>query len=131
MRASRALIGALFFARRHLVSTACIGGFAFAMLRVTLAGAGPVPQEPPEGYTLTSGRASLGWNRGTRPAPITLEVSEDAPTFATPVYRKVVAGTSFTLTTTRPGKKYYWRLVQDGRPSPTATFEASPDYADF
>jgi hypothetical protein len=131
MRSGPALVGAAIFARRYLVTAACVGAFACAMVRAAASGVGPVPQEPPDGYSLLSGRISLEWNRGDRPGPIALEVSEEDPSFSKPIYGKVATGTTFTLTTVRPGKKYFWRLVQGGAPSPVATFEVSPDYADF
>jgi len=131
MRAGNVILGAVVFARRYLVTVAILCAFAAAMIGSAMYGNGPVPQGPPEGYSLVSGRVSLEWNRGTRPQPITLEVAEDDPSFAKPVFQKVVSGTAFTLTTVRPGKKYYWRLVQNDQASPTASFAMSPDYADF
>ena len=131
MRAGRLAARAGLLLRRHLVTAACVGAFSLAMIRVAIGGTGPEPQEPPDGYSLESGRASLEWNRGTRPGPVTLQVSEEDPTFAKPIFNKVVTSASFTLTTVRPGKRYFWRLVQGAAPSPVATFEVSPDYADF
>jgi hypothetical protein len=131
MRAVGFIIGAVLFARRHLVAAACVCAFAVAMIGTAVHGNGPVPQGPPDGYSLVSGRVSLEWNRGTRPQPITLEVAEDDPSFVKPVFQKVVNGAAFTLTTVHPGKKYYWRLLQNNYTSPTASFEVSSDYADF
>jgi hypothetical protein len=122
---------ALRLAWRYLVTALLIGGLAAAMIGVATAGTGPMPQQPPDGYAVASGRVSLEWNKGTRKEPITLEVSMDDPGFATPVVRKPVGGVTHSMTELRPGKTYYWRLVQGGSASPTASFEVRANHVDF
>jgi hypothetical protein len=119
------------FLWRYLAAAALIGGLTTAMVGVALSGTGPVPQGPPEGYSVASGRVSLEWNKGTRKGPITLEVSVDDPTFAKPIVQKKISGVSHQMAEIRPGKTYYWRLVQGSEKSPTASFRVPASYVDF
>ena len=116
------------FVWRYLATAALVGGLAAAMIGVAANGAGPAPQQPPDGYPVASGRI---WNKGTRNGPVTLQVSVDDPSFSAPILKKVVGGVSHTLTDVRPGKTYFWRLLQGADASPTATFEVPATYVDF
>jgi hypothetical protein len=111
--------------RRYVVALLLITTLAVALLRIHTSGVGPMPQQPPEGYTAVRTQVSLSWNRGTREAPITLQVSIDDPTFSSPFLERKVNGTSHSLTKLEGGTTYYWRLVQEGKPSPTASFKVS------
>ena len=119
------------FLWRYLATAALLGGLAAAMVGVALSGTGPVPQGPPEGYSVASGRVSLEWNKGTRKVPITLEVSVDDPTFSKPVVQKKVGGGSHLMAEILPGRTYYWRLVQGTDAGPTASFNVPSNYVDF
>jgi hypothetical protein len=111
--------------RKYTVTLLLIGTLLIALIKVHACGAGPVPQQPPEGHVTVKTRVSLSWNRGTRETPIMLQVAIDDPTFASPILEKKVSGTSHSLAKLESGKTYYWRLVQDDEPSPTASFEVS------
>jgi len=119
------------FAWRYAAAAALVAGLAVAMIGVAAGGTGPMPQQPPDGYSVASGRISLEWNRGTRKGPITLQISVNDSSFSKPILMKTIGGISHLLTDVRPGSTYYWRLVQGGEPSPTATFEVSASYVDF
>jgi len=119
------------FVWRYAATAALVAGLAAAMIGVATEGTGPVPQQPPDGYSVASGRVSLEWNRGTRKGPITLQVSVDDPSFSKPILRRAVGGTSHSLTDVKPGRTYYWRLLQDDGASPTATFEVAADYVEL
>jgi len=111
--------------RSHLVAAALVAALAAAFVEVYTTGTGPVPQAPPEGLLVERGRATLQWNRGTRPGPMTLQISLDDPDFAEPILERKVNGTSHTLNDLEPGRVYYWRLVHEGEASPAASFEVS------
>lgn len=119
------LIGLGILARRYLVALALLATLAAALVEVYTTGTGPMPQQPPEGYTIEISRTSLQWDRGTRTDPITLQISIDDPTFAAPKVDRKVNGTSHSLNDLQRGSTYYWRLVQAGAPSPTASFKVS------
>ena len=113
------------FLRRYLVAVVLVASLGWALVQVYTSGTGPMPQQPPEGYTVERARASLQWNRGTRSEPITLQISIDDPTFAEPKVDRKVNGTSHSLNNLERGSTYYWRLVQAGEASPIASFKVS------
>ena len=125
MRSTGILIGLGIFARRYVVALALIAALVAALVQVYTTGTGPMPQQPPQGYLVERARASLQWNRGTRTEPITLQVSIDDPTFAEPAVERKVNGTHHSLNDLQSGSTYYWRLMQDGEPSPIASFKVS------
>jgi hypothetical protein len=131
MRVLSVIAYAARFLWRYLATAALLGGLAAAMLGVALSGTGPEPQQPPEGYSVASGRVSLEWNKGTRKGPITLEVSIEDPTFSKPIVKKTTGAVSHLMAEIRPGKTYFWRLVQGSETSPTASFTVPADYVDF
>jgi predicted PurR-regulated permease PerM len=114
------------FARKYLVVLLLIGCFAFAMFQVYITGTPPVPQQPPQGYTLGRLQARLQWNKGTRPGAIQLQVSVDDPDFIEPLVDKKTTGSNHSMRNLLPGHTYYWRLVQEGKPGPVASFKTSP-----
>ena len=116
------------FVWRYLAAVALVAGLAAAMIGVAVGGTGPAPQQPLEGYSVSGGRVSLEWNKGTRKEPVTLEVSVGDPSFSKPILKRVVTGTSHPLNDLRPGNTYYWRLLQDGEAGPTASFEVPANY---
>ena len=103
------------FLRRYLVAVALLATLVVALVQVYATGTGPMPQQPPEGYTVERARASLQWNRGTRTETITLQISIDDPTFSAPKVDRQVNGTSHSLNDLQRGSTYYWRLVQEGQ----------------
>ena len=113
------------FLRRYLAALALVTTLAAALIQVYTTGTGPMPQQPPEGYTIENSRASLQWDRGTRSEPIQLQVSIDDPTFAKPAVDRKVNGTAHSLSNLQSGATYYWRLVQEGAASPAASFRVS------
>ncbi len=125
MYRSGILIAAARWLRRYLVALALIGTLAAAMIQVYTTGVGPRPQQPPEGYVVERDRASLQWDKGTIERPIELQVSIDDPEFGNPAVERKTSGTSHSLRDLEPGSTYYWRLVQDGEPSRTASFSVS------
>jgi len=125
MRAVEMLVRLGIFLRRYLVAVLLVGLLAAALIEVYATGTGPMPQQPPEGYTVERARASLQWNRGTRTEPITLQISIDDPTFASPKVERKVNGTTHSLNDLQRGSTYYWRLLQAGEPGPTASFKVS------
>jgi hypothetical protein len=119
------------FAWRYAVTAVLVIGLAAAMIEVATSGTAPAPQQPPDGYSAASGRISLEWDKGTRTTPITVQISVDDPSFSKPILDRVVGGGAYTLTDIRPGKAYYWRLVQDGDAGPTANFKVPANYVDL
>jgi len=119
------------FVWRYAATAALVAGLAAALIGVAATGTGPMPQQPPDGYSVASGRISLEWNKGTRKEPIKLQVSVDDPSFSKPILQRAVGGTSQTLTEVKPGRTYYWRLLQGDGASPTATFEVSATYVEI
>ncbi len=113
------------FLRTYLVALALIFTLAFAFFEVYVTGVGPVPQQPPEGYTIERTNATLQWNKGTKKGPINLQVSMDDPKFKAPILEREVKNTSHAMNKLEPGHTYYWRLVQNDKPSPVATFKTS------
>ena len=130
-RAAGVLIAAGRFAWRYAATAALVGALAAAMIRVATVGTGPVPQGPPDGYSAASGKVSLEWNKGTRKEPLRLQVSADDPSFAAPIVDKPVTGTAYSLPGVQPGKRYYWRLLQGGEPSPVSSFVVPASHVDF
>ena len=112
------------FLRRYVIAVALIATLVIAMVQVQTSGVGPVPQYPPEGYTTVKTQVSLQWNKGTREEPIILQVSLE-PDFSETVLDKQVGGTSHSMSKLEGGETYYWRLVQNERSSPVATFKVS------
>jgi hypothetical protein len=125
------LIAAARFVWRYAATAALVGALAAAMIRVAAVGTGPVPQGPPNGYSVASGRVSLEWNKGTRKEPFKVQVSVEDPSFAEPIVDKAVSGTSYALPNLLPGKKYYWRLVQGDEASPTSSFEVPMSHVEL
>jgi len=117
--------------RRYAVALALIGTLGGSLVAANLWGTAPSPQQPPEGYVSEDDRATLQWDKGTRKAPITLQISLDDPDFGKPLVDKAVSGTGHTLSKLERGGTYYWRLVQDGVPGPTASFGVSKYNASF
>ncbi|MDJ0765474.1 MAG: hypothetical protein QNJ97_21010 [Myxococcota bacterium] len=107
------------------MAVAILLAFATAMFEVYVTGVGPVPQQPPEGYTIERTQTTLQWNRGTRDAPIELQVAMDDPTFGTLFLKRDVKGKTHLIKNLENGHIYYWRLVQDEQSSPVATFKTS------
>ena len=105
--------------------------FFKAFIGVYAVGVGPVPQQPPEGYKVEQGQVTLQWNKGTRQGPITLQISMDDPSFSEPVYEKEVAGKTYVMRQIENGHVYYWRLIQNEKSSPVATFKTSPHAVKF
>lgn len=113
------------FLRTYALAVAILLAFATAMFEVYVTGVGPVPQQPPEGYTIERTQTTLQWNRGTRDAPIELQVAMDDPTFGTLFLKRDVKGKTHLIKNLENGHIYYWRLVQDEQSSPVATFKTS------
>ncbi|MCP4676227.1 MAG: hypothetical protein GY854_12105 [Deltaproteobacteria bacterium] len=113
------------FLRTYAVALALIGGLGFAFFEVYVTGVGPMPQQPPEGYTIERTKAALQWSKGTRKGGIKLQVAMDDPSFTKPILEKDVKGKSHTMNALEPGHTYYWRLVQGDDYSPIATFKTS------
>jgi len=111
--------------RQYAVALALVMTLAGSLVAVNIWGSGPVAQQPPEGYTIERDRASLQWDKGTREAPVTLQVSVGSPDFDEMLVNKVVKGNGHTLRKLERGATYYWRLVQNGKAGPTASFKVS------
>ena len=111
--------------RKYLVTLSLIVVFVGAMLEVYIFGVGPMPQQPPDGYTVERSRAALQWSRGTHEGDLTLQVSIDDPDFNELIVDKKVTGKTYSVKDLKRGKTYYWRIVGDGVESPTAKFKAS------
>ncbi len=128
----RGLITSLWeFVRIYLVTVALIYLLAAAFLEVYTTGMGPVPQQPPEGYTVEQMRATLQWNKGTREEKIRLQVAMDDPSFTKPILDKKTAGKSHNMKDLKPGHTYYWRLVQGNKTSSVAMFKTSAYVINF
>jgi hypothetical protein len=119
------------FVRSYLVPILLLATLTAAIVQVYTTGTPPVPQEPPEGYVVQSGRVDLEWNRGTRLEPIQLQVSIDDPKFTKPAIERSAPGASYSLGELQPGHVYYWRLVQGEKAGPTASFETSKYYVNL
>ena len=117
--------------RRYAVALFLIGALAVAIVQVYTVGVGPRPQGPPEGYLVERDKATLSWDKGTREAPITLQISIDDDSFDEPDVERTVTGTTHHLNEVEGGATYYWRLVQDGDPSPVASFSVSKHHVDI
>jgi len=117
--------------RRYAIGLALVTALVVAFAQYWTVGVGPVPQQPPEGYVIEKGTADLQWNRGTRAGDIHVQVSVDDPAFGAPAVDKVVAGTTHSVNILEPDHTYYWRLVQNGRPSRVAHFKTSKYHANF
>lgn len=113
------------FIRRYTIAVVLIAMLVVAMAKVETSGVPPMPQQPPEGFETVETHVSLQWDKGTREEPITLQVSIDDPDFEEPFLERKVNGTSHSLSKLEGGKTYYWRLVQDTEPGPTASFRVS------
>jgi hypothetical protein len=111
--------------RHYCVALLLIGMLLTALIQVYAFGTPPAPQQPPEGYFVEQDKVSLEWNPGTRQEPITLQVSIDDPGLAAPFLERQITGSSHTLSRLQSGGTYYWRLVQGGKPGPTASFRVS------
>lgn len=96
-----------------------------ALLKAITSGMGPVPQLPPTGYVAERGMVVLQWNKGNIEAPITLQISKTKD-FESPVFEKEVSGVTYNFQNDlERGRRYYWRLIQEDRPSPVSTFVIS------
>jgi phosphodiesterase/alkaline phosphatase D-like protein len=113
------------FARSYGVAIALVVVFFTSFVGVYAFGTGPVPQQPPEGYEVEREQVTFQWNRGTRKAPIRLQVSRDDPSFSNPVLDLKVQGKTQVMRNLENGHIYYWRLMQGDKPSPVATFKTS------
>jgi len=117
--------------RKYAVTLALMVTLVAAMAGAALFGAGPMPQQPPQGYVAERGRVSLSWSKGTREEPITLQISIGDPGFSNPIVDKKMNTNSHSVTKLERGATYYWRLIQGGNASPTAHFEVSRYNARF
>lgn len=117
--------------RKYAVALLLVVGLGWALIYVNLWGAPPTPQQPPEGYTVQRDRAALQWNNGTRNKPVTLQISVGDPDFEKPIVNKVIKGNGHTMRKLERGATYYWRLIQNGEPGPTASFKVSRYNVDF
>ncbi len=113
------------FIRKYLVAAALIVAFATTYYEVYVTGVGPMPQHPPEGYSVERGHAVLQWNKGTKDEPINLQISMDDPGFTKPIVDRKMTGISYTARELIPGHNYYWRLVQGDAIGPVASFKTS------
>ena len=125
------LVLAAVWLRKYAVTLALMVTLVTAMVGVALFGAGPMPQQPPQGYMAERGRVSLSWSKGTRQEPITLQISIGDPSFLAPIVDKETNTNSHNVTKLERGATYYWRLIQGGKASPTAHFEVSRYNARF
>jgi hypothetical protein len=117
--------------RKYAVTLALMATLVAAMAGAALFGAGPMPQQPPQGYVAERGRVSLSWSKGTREEPITLQISIGDPGFSAPIVDKEMNTNSHSVTKLERGATYYWRLIQDGHASPTTHFQVSRYNARF
>ena len=109
--------------RKYFAAVFLITALVGSLAGNKLYGTGPMPQQPPEGYELHRGTVTLHWNKGTKKGDIVLQVSVDDPDFSTPILEKKLAASSHALSDLKRGKQYYWRLLQNNKPSPTASFK--------
>lgn len=117
--------------RTYVVMIALITALGYAFVEVWTVGTGPVPQQPLDGLLIEKATVELGWKKGTRSGDLTLQVSIDDPNFGELTVEKKSAGSAYTLNELEPGRTYYWRLVQNGAPSPTAFFKTSTNAVQF
>ena len=125
------LLLAAVWLRKYAVTLALMVMLVTAMASAALFGAGPMPQQPPQGYDVERGRVSLSWSKGTRKEPITLQISIGDPGFNSPIINKEMTTNSHNITKLERGATYYWRLIQNGHAGPTAHFHVSRYNARF
>ncbi len=118
-------------ARTHLVALALVWVLVAAFVEVYTEGTGPMPQQPFDGLLIERNRVDLSWNKGTREATLKLQVAIDDPEFNNPILDKETKSTFHAITDLKPGRTYYWRLVSDGIPGPSACFKTSTHAANF
>jgi hypothetical protein len=119
------LVTAWRWARTYLVALLLVVGLGVSCARTLLEDIGPRPQHPPPGYALSRTQVQLQWSTGNRSGEIRVQVSTDAA-FGELLVDEVPAKNTRDLEGLRPGRTYYWRLVQRGRTGSAASFEVSP-----
>lgn len=112
-------------ARTYLVALLLVAGLGVSCARTLLRDIGPRPQHPPPGYVLARTQVQLQWSTGNRSGEIRVQVSTDAA-FDELVVDDVISRNTRDLKDLKPGRTYYWRLVQRGRIGSVASFEVSP-----
>jgi len=109
--------------RKYFVAVFLVAALLGSLAGNKIYGTGPTPQQPPEGYELHRGMVTLHWDKGTQKGDIVLQVSVDNSDFSEPLFEKKLAASFYTLRELERGKQYYWRLLQNNKPSPTASFK--------
>lgn len=117
--------------RNYLVAILLVSMVFFSFIKVAVIGTGPTPQGPPMNYSLHKTQIELEWHKGTREGEIRLQVSVDEPNFEELMIDKVVGGTTHSLNDLEPGRTFYWRLVQNEKPSRVARFSTAPNAVKF